>query len=94
MILCDDCIRQLSTELLTEDLYVLYALEGKDTMKDALSREQISELVGTLNYYSTSKVLQKLEILGLVNCGRNGKFCLYYLTITGNKILKILLPRQ
>lgn len=92
MVLCNDCLRQLSNELLMEDMCVLYCLEGRENMKDALTREQIVELVGTKNYYAISKVLQKLEILGLIYCGKNGKYFLYYLTDSGKRILSILLP--
>ena len=94
MILCDSCIKQLSTELLQEDMYVLFSLEGKLNMKDALDRDEIVTLVGKMNYYSVSKVLQKLETLGLICGGRNGKKYLYYLTNSGISILKILLPED
>ena len=94
MVLCDECLDQLSSELLAEDMYVMYALEGKETMKDALDREQIIEIVGTLNYYSMSKVLQKLETLGLICEGKRGKTLLYYLTNSGKKMLVLLLPNK
>lgn len=93
MILCDSCIKQLSTELLAEDMYVLFCLENRVSMKDALDRDTIVNLVGTLNYYSVSKVLQKLEILGLLYGGKNGKRHMYYLTNNGVKMLNLLLPK-
>ena len=94
MVLCDDCLQQLANELLVDDMYVLYALVGCERMEKALTREGIVDLVGKGNYYAISKVLQKLEILGLIISGKQGKYYLYYLADSGKKILSILLPLE
>ncbi len=82
--LCDDCIKKLASIASREAPRVLKVLKDKGQLK----KKQIMTEAG-LSYAVTQRVVEELEAKMFISYIEQGRSKLFYITDTGNRLLKL-----
>lgn len=89
--LCNRCIEQIVKKLTPNDIYVLHELKDRVAAQTGANREELfKNLKNTMSIFQLSQSLMRLELVGLIDGMKIGKFTFYHITSEGLTALDIL----